>query len=178
MQNAGVKGVFSPVLVAIGLLVLLFIANSAVYNVQADKTFIKMQAARETTIKTENAVRIMDKSISYAMYNNRNDSSCKYTGTEAQINTAINDALAAFKTTSQANCQIAGGNTVTISSNETVTVQGTVACTAPVNGANITVSRAFNFNKTIGKDSGPPPKPCWVKDNISGCAEQPAFSCP
>ncbi|VVC00838.1 Uncharacterised protein [uncultured archaeon] len=170
--KAFMKGIFSPIVLAIGLAALIFIANSAVWAEQADRTLMKIEAAREISMKTENAMRIVDKSISDAIYDNRDDTSCKYLGNATQINTAINGALASLNGFGQVQCSIAGTNTITIQSNDHVNVAGTISCAMPIGGTEIKETRGFMFSKEIYKAGT-----CFVKDRISGCIEQPGFSC-
>lgn len=164
------KGSVAVLAAAAAIVLLVFSINAANSVQRGDTTFMRMQAANETALRTENLVRILDRATAEYYYNH-NDSACNPIINLDAFRTALGDVNTAFVV--KANME---GCTLQIASaaGNPVEVSGNLTCKTLAGEQEFSETRTLNFSKKVENDGGQ----CIVKDTISRCTEYPAFSCP
>ncbi len=185
MRRAQMKGTISAIVALAASVILLFAASSSLSVQENNETMTKMIGARETALKTENAIRLLDKATADHLFDNLdNQVSCKSTlVTEATVKASFDNVLGQFSKQGKASirCAIldnaAPDFTVSLQAGKTLIVTGRLDCNTGISDWNAMDSRWFTFTKDADKNNSAPVPYCYVKDNVSGCNEQPIFSC-
>ncbi|MEK6957439.1 MAG: hypothetical protein AABW99_00455 [archaeon] len=170
MRKIGVKGTATAIIATAAIALVIFALSNAIISESSGNSFLTMQAARENAIKTDNVIRLLDKATSDGYYDVLNPA-CNPNST-AKVQEYFNSIAGNMGCT----FVDASGNTSNPSFNQgQLTAQGYVQCTTGINGVMVKETRQFSFQKEA-LSSGSPPS-CSVRDGISGCTEQPSYSC-
>ncbi len=170
MRIIGSKGVASIILASAAIVLLAFAMNSATQAQDSSGTLLKMQLARETALKTENAVRVLDKTTSDGFLETAQLPNCNSNGA-GNVSVYINDVITKMNNLSGVKCAVSN---LIINPGNAQKVNGTIKCGIGVNGFNITDSQNISFDKKGDSTTGV----CTIKDEISTCQEELSFNCP
>src|SRR3989344_730018 len=177
MHKIGMNGTISAIIAVAAMLLLVFSINSSVMAENNDSTFAKMQAYKETALKTEQAVRILDNAAAKLMSEKTGSIPlCAQSSawSSVEIEARLESVADQFEQSSGGiSCSITP--TLFFHAGNTITAIGTLDCTSNIGSASATDSRVFSFVKIYGPNTAA--TQCIVKDSISGCQEQPSFSC-
>lgn len=183
MHNIGMKGIYSTLIGATVIALLLFSSISAISAQQSDTAMLRLQASREITETTENLVRLLDKSTAFVFINsgNINAPSCNpgATITQGQMQAGYDTTIANYQNNAR-NSVACKAIDLVVSQGGTggprnLSATGRVRCNLIIGDWNSTEVRAFSFNKEA-KAVGTPPTSCIVYDTASKCQEQPTFN--
>lgn len=171
MFAIGVKGSIGVIIGSIAIMLLLFGINSANNSAEQNQTMLNLQIAKETALNTENLIRMLDKATSKVISDGANPV-CGFFGPPISFENKYKDVITDYTTatSSPMGCTI---NISSASGNPTVTVTGTLNCSIELGDFRSEDIRPFSFQKIISGAVAP----CIVTDVISGCQEQPGFSC-
>ena len=151
--------------------------NASLVQNQESATFTRMQAAQSLALKTESAVRMLDKGIAMKLYEKMGSLPPCIAANVAQndIETAANATLNEFAKQDKGSVTCTFTNIVFVPNPAILEVRAKLTCTQAVGSTMITAQRAVWYKKNPQTDSGA----CLVMDFFSGCREYPGpTTCP
>ena len=173
MQSKGMKGLITVALAVTGIALIIFALNATIHATYNNEDYLKMQAAREAAIRTDSVIRLLDKAAAHGYYDWAiGGMACALDpGGENLVISRMNDVLTEVNT-DNFTCDF-GGSTPTVTGGAIAGVTGRLNCGLVIDHFKATESRDFSFIKSASAT----PMGCKVTDVVSGCQEQPAFSC-
>ncbi len=157
------RGSIAAITAVAAIILLVFTINSSIMEQNNNSTFAKMQVGRESAIKAEQAIRILDKATTKVLNATRVGclNGLNSINVKAEFDSALND----FNKLSPAQCsfmlsQVGNGNPATVA--------GTLTCFTKINGANSTATKTFGYSKLLWVDFG---ANCDINDSVSNCME-------
>ncbi|HLC79968.1 MAG TPA: hypothetical protein VJG83_06140 [archaeon] len=173
MPKSGIKGTIAAVVAAGAMILIIFTFNISLSGENNNETFTKIQLARDNSLKTENIIRLLDKATADGYYD-RLDISCN-SSDSSLVNSYFTQVIS---NTTQGSvgketfkCTFTSGPSFNAPN---LTASGTLECTSKIGDFTTKHRRFFSFDKTAVSSGGA----CTIIDAISGCMEQPTFSCP
>ena len=172
MFTIGMKGSIGVMIGSIAIMLLLFGINSANNSAEQNQTMLNLQIAKETALKTENLIRLLDKATSKVIIGNVYPE-CFFEENSTTFETEYNIVLGDFISATGSPIECIFSSPITSSGNQTVSVSGTLECIIELGDFVTKDTRPFNFQKRFTGTT----EPCTVEDVVSGCQEQPGFIC-
>ena len=168
--------------VAVGAIaILIFVANASLNLTTNNDSFIKMEAAREVNVKTNNLIWILDKATSKTYYDESIPPACDFIPPVgiARIETYLQEVINNFNIKSLVECGFSEGPEITGAIVHQLNVTGTLECSVSVEGFKVTETRDVEiYKQAVPTNITLPGAPieiieiCQVDDRISGITEQ------
>jgi len=165
MFSIGKKGSTGVIIASAVIFLLIFTVNSALNSTEENEAFLNMQVSRETVLKTENVIRILDKATSKIIFDKTPN--CKNISNVGEFKTEFDKILASFESENSGSidCKV---EIISETGTNDVEVTGTLTCTSTLKDFSAQDVRVFQFNKRIvDTDPAPGVFDCEVRDSIT-----------